>query len=121
MLVCDTVASDWHLPELQTLLDSQSCPSSTMHEVKPKALYHGTGGRIQDLVWIMKGQALKASTTGMNGPGVYLGPFTKAVRFASMKRQTYGTEYGKRVSDEAMVILRVLVLVPNERLSLIHI
>lgn len=117
MQVQEFVVADLAREDVRAALHSRPLPSGFECEWFPQALYHGTGG---DLRWLSKegGGRLRNSTEGMLGSGVYLGSFTKAVRFAGFSRNaSEKTEYSARGSEEVVAILRVLVFVREEKIK----
>ena len=111
------VLMDLMREDVQMALMETPLPRGFRAEWMPRALYHGTGG---DLRWLNKqgGVQLRPSARGMLGPGVYVGSFTKAVRFAGFARNAAAhTEYSQRKWGEMVGILRVLVFVAEDKIK----
>lgn len=107
------VVADMMQEDVRMALLERNPPLHYHHESLPHALYHGTGGSME---WLCKpGARLMESSGGMLGVGVYLGSFTKAVRFAAFARSANPrTEYSHRHADQAAAILRVLVFIDQD-------
>ena len=97
---------------LQHLQDAAPCPFQDLlpHPPGGWVLYHGTSP--EAAAAICATGRLLPSRTGMQGPGVYLGSFWKAFKFASREPRTYrllaGTVFRVRVLARPGTRLKVL-------------
>lgn len=116
MQLRDVVVADMGREEVRKALAECDPPKPFREESLPYALYHGTGG---DMAWLRRrGARLRDSPCGMLGVGVYLGSFTKAVRFAAFARNAVPvTEFGARGAQDAVGILRVLVFAASAKVK----
>lgn len=77
----------------------------------PFALYHGGGGKDREACQKLVREGVRASEGGMLGPGVYLGSFFKATRYAyfdrhSVRGETYIERGGRSCVLRCLVFAR---------------